>query len=61
MEREIKSVANITGADISEFLAIAGRIPLEPEVTTYPLQQANRALMELKHGPVKGAKVLTIE
>jgi propanol-preferring alcohol dehydrogenase len=61
MEREIKSVANITGADISEFLAIAGRIPLQPEVTTYPLQQANRALVELKHGPVKGAKVLTIE
>ena len=58
MEREIKTVANITHHDIAEFLPLAGEIPLRPEVQTYPLEQANQALVELKHGPVKGAKVL---
>lgn len=60
MEREIKSVANITGRDIREFLQIAGQIPLAPEVTTYRLEQANEALVELKRGPVRGAKVLIV-
>lgn len=60
MEREIKSVANITARDIAEFLPIAGEIPIRPEVTVYPLEEANRALLELKHHPVRGAKVLEI-
>ncbi len=60
MEREIKSVANITGRDIAEFLEIAGRSPVRPEVTIYPLEEANRALMELKRGSVKGALALQI-
>jgi len=58
LEREIKSVANITGRDIEEFLATAARIPIRPEVTTYPLEDANRALRELRQGRIKGAKVL---
>jgi propanol-preferring alcohol dehydrogenase len=60
MEKEIKSVANVTHRDIAEFLPIAAEIPLRPEVQTYPLEEANRALLELKHGPVRGAKVLLI-
>jgi propanol-preferring alcohol dehydrogenase len=60
MEKEIKSVANVTHRDIAEFLPIAAQIPLRPEVQTYPLEEANRALLELKHGPVRGAKVLLI-
>ena len=60
MEREIKSVANITARDIAEFLPIAGEIPIRPEVTVYPLEEANRALLELKHHPVRGAKVLVV-
>jgi len=60
MEKEIKSVANITAADIREFLAIAAAIPIAPEVETYPLDQANRALLDLKHGTVRGAKVLVM-
>lgn len=60
MEREIKSVANITHADIAEFLPLAAAIPLVAEVTEYPLEEANRALVELKRGPVKGAKVLVV-
>ncbi len=61
LEREIKSVANITHQDIAEFLPLAAEVPLQPEVTTYPLEEANRALLELKRGPVQGAKVLLME
>ena len=58
MEREIKSVANITARDIVEFLEIAASIPIRPEVTSYRLEDANRALLELRGGGTKGAKVL---
>lgn len=61
MEKEIKSVANVTHHDIAEFLPIAARIPIRPVVETYPLEEANRALYELKTGPVRGAKVLVLE
>jgi propanol-preferring alcohol dehydrogenase len=60
MEREIKTVANVTQFDIREFLQLAAEIPIRPEVATYPLEQANRALVELKRGHVRGAKVLLI-
>jgi propanol-preferring alcohol dehydrogenase len=60
LEREIKTVANITHHDIREFLPLAADIPLRPEVTTYRLEDANQALLELKRGRVKGAKVLLI-
>ncbi len=58
LEKEIKSVANVARHDISEFLALAARIPLRPEVQEYPLTDANRALAELKEGKIRGAKVL---
>tara|TARA_R110002049_G_scaffold4601_4_gene31868 strand:- start:102950 stop:103963 length:1014 start_codon:yes stop_codon:yes gene_type:complete len=61
MEREIKSVANLTFRDIAEFIPLAAIIPIRPEVTTYPLEQANEALQDLRQGTVKGAKVLMIE
>jgi propanol-preferring alcohol dehydrogenase len=60
MEREIKSVANVTHHDIAEFLPIAARIPIRTAVETYRLEEANRALIELKQGPVRGAKVLLV-
>jgi propanol-preferring alcohol dehydrogenase len=60
MEREIKTVANVTHQDIAEFLPLAAQIPIRPEVTAYPLEEANRALVELKRGRVKGAKVLLV-
>lgn len=61
MEREIKTVANVTHHDIAEFLPLAAEIPIVPEVQTYPLEEANRALIELRRGPVKGAKVLVTD
>jgi len=60
MEREIKSVANITGRDIAEFLATAATIPIKPNFQTYQLEDANRALLELKQGSIRGAKVLIV-
>ena len=60
MEHEIKSVANITHFDIAEFLPLADEIPIRPEVTTYRLEEANEALLELKRGRTKGAKVLLV-
>ena len=60
MEKEIKSVANVTRADVREFLNLAAAIPILPEVEEYPLAEANRALYELKHQRVRGAKVLRV-
>lgn len=60
MEREIKSVANITHYDIAEFLPLAAAIPIRSEVQTYPLLSANKALVSLKRESVRGAKVLLI-
>ena len=61
MEREIKSVANVTHFDLAEFLPLAAAAKIRPEVTSYPLEDANRALVELWRGSVRGAKVLQIE
>ena len=46
--------------DLAEFLPLAAEIPLRPTVECYPLARANQALIALKHGPVRGAKVLRI-
>jgi len=60
MEKEVKSVANVTRRDIEEFLPLAAAIPLHVEVQHYPLERANEALRDLRAGNVRGAKVLNI-
>ncbi len=60
MEKEIKSVANVARRDVIEFLRLAAEIPIKPEVQTYPLEEANRALVELKERRIRGAKVLVL-
>jgi alcohol dehydrogenase, propanol-preferring len=60
MEKEIKSVANVTRSDVKEFLDIASEIPIIPEVQEYKLEDANIALTELKKRKIRGAKVLVI-
>ena len=59
-ERSLRSVANLTRQDGTEFLALAHRIPVRAEVETLPLEQANTALARLRDGKVQGALVLTI-
>ncbi|MEW6439759.1 MAG: zinc-dependent alcohol dehydrogenase family protein [bacterium] len=61
LEKEIKSVANVTRRDVREFLELAAAVPLRPEVETFPLEEANRALLELKERKIRGAKVLKID
>lgn len=61
LEKEIKSVANITRQDVEEFLLLASLIPIQPEVQLYPLAGANLALTELKKGHIRGAKVLVMD
>jgi propanol-preferring alcohol dehydrogenase len=60
MEKNLVTVANVTGADISAALEQAAEIPLRPTVQTYPLEEANQALTDLAIGAGKGAKVLTL-
>jgi propanol-preferring alcohol dehydrogenase len=60
MEKEIKTVANVTRRDLAEFLPLAAEIPLKPEIELYRLEEANKALTDLKYGDVRGAKVLQV-
>ncbi len=60
LEKEIKSVANVSRQDVAGFLELAAQIHLKPEFQEYPLQDANQALLELKERKIRGAKVLRI-
>jgi alcohol dehydrogenase, propanol-preferring len=57
-ERQLRSVANLTRRDGEEFLALAPRVPVRTEVTSYPLAAANAALDDLRSGRLRGAAVL---
>ncbi len=61
LEKEIKSVANVCRKDVIEFLDLAAKIPIKPELQTFSLDEANKALLELKSRKIRGAKVLKIE
>jgi propanol-preferring alcohol dehydrogenase len=61
MEREIKSVANVALIDVREFLQLAVEVPIKPEYQTFALEEANKALVELKERKIRGAKVLVIK
>jgi propanol-preferring alcohol dehydrogenase len=60
LEKEIKTVANVTRADAEEFLALAARMKIQPEIQEYRLEEANKALVELKSGKIRGSKVLVM-
>lgn len=57
-ERTLGSVANLTRRDGEEFLQVAPGVPVESEVTVYPLEEANQALDDLRAGRFRGAAVL---
>jgi propanol-preferring alcohol dehydrogenase len=57
-ERDVRSVMNSTRRDAEEFLDLAARIPVRASTETYPLEQANEALLRVKRGLVRGAAVL---
>lgn len=58
LEKEIKSIANVTRRDIQEFLDLAAQMQLRPVVREYPFTAANEALNDLKFKQLPGAKVL---
>jgi propanol-preferring alcohol dehydrogenase len=57
-ERSICSVANLTRRDGEEFFVLAPKVPVRTEVQTFPLEQANEALIRLRAGQIQGAAVL---
>jgi alcohol dehydrogenase, propanol-preferring len=57
-ERSVSSVANLTRADAEDFMRVATRVPLRPEVERFPLTAANEALARLRAGTLRGAAVL---
>ena len=57
-ERSVRSVANLTRRDGEEFLALAARLALRPEVETFPLARTNEALAALRAGGVRGSAVV---
>jgi len=60
MEKEIKSVANVTRRDVEGFINLAASIPFKPEVEEYPFESANHAILDIKYQRIKGAKVLLV-
>lgn len=61
LEKEIKTVANVTRQNIAEFLKIASELSLKPEIEIYRFEEANKALINIKNRRIKGAKVLKME
>jgi propanol-preferring alcohol dehydrogenase len=59
-EKEIKSVANVTRQDVREFLQLATEADLKPDFQEFDLKDANQALLEMKQGKIRGAKVLVL-
>jgi propanol-preferring alcohol dehydrogenase len=57
-ERQVVSVANLTRQDGLDFLGLAPKVGIVTKTTTYPLQQANQALADLRAGRFEGAAVL---
>ena len=57
-ERSLRSVANLTRADAEQFLALAPEVPVRTRVTAYPLEEAAKALEDLRGGRFTGAAVL---
>jgi len=59
-ERVIRSVANLTRQDAEELLELAPKIPIKTNVTTYPLEDLNQALDDLREGRFDGTAVIKI-
>ncbi|MCK7557138.1 hypothetical protein MKQ70_19865 [Chitinophaga sedimenti] len=59
-ERSIRSVANLTREDGERFLQLAPAVPVTTTITTFPLEEANKAIETLRNGSIKGAVVLTM-
>ncbi len=59
-ERVVRSVANLTRRDGEEFLALAPKVPVKTDVTTFRLERAGEALEKLRDGQFVGAAVIQV-
>lgn len=59
-ERTLRSVANATYQDGLDFIKLAVEIPLRASTALYPLEDANEALIDLKHSQLEGEAVLEV-
>ncbi len=60
LEKEVKSVANVTRKDAEEFLPLAAEIPIRPTIEEFPLEQANDVLLRIKRSQLRAAAVLRV-
>jgi alcohol dehydrogenase, propanol-preferring len=60
-ERQLRSVANVTRADVSDLIELAAAIPIRTRVERYPFDAANDALLDLSEGRISGAAVLIVD
>jgi propanol-preferring alcohol dehydrogenase len=59
-EKNLRSVTANTRRDGEALLRLAAEIPLRPKTTPFPLEDANRALQQLKHDGIRGSGVLIV-
>ncbi len=59
-EKNLRSVEANTRADGEELLREAAAIPIRPDVTAFPLEQANDALLRLSQDRIDGTGVLVV-
>jgi propanol-preferring alcohol dehydrogenase len=57
-ERQIRSVANMTRGDARDFLKIAADLKIQPRVSIFSLDDANDALVAVKHETQNGSAVI---
>jgi propanol-preferring alcohol dehydrogenase len=57
-ERQIRSVANMTRQDARDFLDIAAQLKIQPRVSLFPLNEANKALLAVKNETEEGSAVI---
>ncbi len=61
LEKEIKTVANVTRRDVEECIRLAAEMAFKPEIQEYTFEDANHAIMDIRNKSIRGAKVLVME
>lgn len=59
-ERVLRSVANLTRADGEELLALAPKVPIKPQISIYALEDAEKAMGDLRAGRIEGSAVIKV-
>lgn len=60
-ERVLRSVSNLTREDGYEFLKIAKEIPIQTSIKTYPLEELEGAIEDVRNGVLKGGAVIIVD